>query len=116
MHIMCSSCEFKCSMVVMPYQQRFAISTAIDYLYKLLSMIEIAKEIGLSEMIKYLINAILEFLIRTISKKYKFIILYQIELRSLYISIYFNILTKGIQPISIKALYIYSKEREIMEV
>ena len=49
-------------MVVMPYQQRFAISTAIEYSYKLLSMIEIAKEIGLPEMVKYLINAILEFL------------------------------------------------------
>ena len=59
---MCSSCEFKCSMVVIPSQQRFAISTAIEYSYKLLSMIEIAKEIGLPEMIKYLINAILEFL------------------------------------------------------
>ena len=49
-------------MVVIPYQQRFVISTAIEYSYKLLSMIEIAKEIGLPEMVKYLINAILEFL------------------------------------------------------
>ena len=44
-------------------------------------------------------------LIRTMSKKYPFIFLYQIEQRSLYISICFNILTKEIQPISIKALY-----------
>ena len=61
MHIMNASYDLTCSMVVIPYQKRL-LCTIIDYTYKLLLIIKTAKEIGLLDLIKILIDNLIDLI------------------------------------------------------
>jgi len=56
-----ASYDLTCSMVVIPYQKRL-LCTIIDYTYKLLLIIKTAKEIGLLDLIKILIDNLIDLI------------------------------------------------------